>query len=153
MKVKKRLLPEYSTKNVKVYAIPQTEIIKHVGIVFTGGGHNLIYPSIPKNEIWIAEELMKTAEGKYYILHEWYEFRKMSLGMSYDEAHLLANRIEGKARKSKENVVDDMIKREMDKYKKMIIERSYFNGAIKSNDNKLHHHKEHRHSNYLMVLK
>ena len=47
MKLDKKLLPEYSTQSVKVYSIPQTQIIRHVGIKFTGGGHSRVYPEIP----------------------------------------------------------------------------------------------------------
>ena len=142
----KRLLSEYSTKSVKLYAIPQTEIIGIVGVKFTGGGHWLVYSEIPDREIWIAEELMASLEGKYYILHEWHEVKKMLKGMSYDDAHVLANRVEGKARKDHHENLDDIIQREIQKNNDMIAERSHFNGTLKLHVDGVSHHSHHKKS-------
>jgi hypothetical protein len=140
MKLDKKLLPEYSTQSVKVYSIPQTQIIRHVGIKFTGGGHSRVYPEIPDGEIWIARELFATMEGKYYVLHEWHEYNKMGLGLSYDDAHVLSNRIEGKARKDHDAQLDELIKKEIIKCGDAPSERSHFNGTLSLyQDNKLHH--------------
>jgi hypothetical protein len=144
MKLDKRLLTRYSTRNLKVYAIPQTQAIMVVGVCFTGGGHHKVYKEIPDGEIWIAEELMKSIEGKYYIYHELYEHQKMAMGMSYNDAHLLANRVEGKARKCDENMLEELIKREMMKNKDVIHERSHFNSSFSLHKGNEFHHAFHR---------
>jgi hypothetical protein len=157
----KKLLKEYSTKTVKVYSIPQTQIIGHVGVKFTGGGHSRVYSEIPDGEIWIARELMSSLEGKYYILHEWYEFNKMGQGMSYDDAHVLANRVEGKARKDHHENLDILITNEVLKHGDRIAGNSIFNGAVQRNADSSIHHQHHRtvqrtekmRNNKLMIVK
>jgi hypothetical protein len=128
--INKRFIGKYSTNRLKVFAIPQGDIISIIGVRFTGGGHHFVYSKIPNGQIWIAEELFKSPEHKYYILHELYEHHKMAMGMSYDDAHLLANKIEGKARKADDKTLDEMIQREIEKNKHMIHERSIFNGTL-----------------------
>jgi hypothetical protein len=160
MKLHKRLLEKYSTKNLKVYAIPQTQVIGVIGVRFTGGGHGKIYPQIPDGEIWIAEELMKTMEGLYYIYHELYEHRKMAWGMSYDDAHLLANKVEGKARKLDKKSLEELIEKEVVRNEDMIHEKSYFNGTLGLHSGGNHHsfqekrkHHERRRPNALAMVK
>jgi hypothetical protein len=144
MLMKKKLLPEYSTKALKVFSIPQTLAIRLVGVKFVGGGHHYVYSEIPKGEIWVATELFETLEGKYFVFHELYEHHKMAMGMNYDDAHLLANKIEGKARNTDEKTLDEMIKREMEKNKGMIFERSHFNGTLGLHKGNGEHHAFHR---------
>ena len=38
-KLDKRLIKQYSTDNLKIYAIPQTQVIREIGVQFTGGRH------------------------------------------------------------------------------------------------------------------
>ena len=144
MKMTKKLLPQYSTKRLRVYSIPQTLAIKLVGVKFVGGGHGMVYKEIPDGEIWIAAELFKSLEGKYFLYHELYEHQKMAMGMSYNDAHLLANRVEGKARKCDENMLEELIKREMMKNKDVIHERSHFNSSFSLHKGNEFHHAFHR---------
>jgi hypothetical protein len=142
----KELLPKYSNDFVKVYAIPQTEIIGIVGLQYTGGGHYYRYREIPKGEIWVAKEYMQSMEGIYYIYHELFEYNKMSMGIDYESAHILANRMEGKARKEHGDQLHKMIQKELDKTAGTISERSHFNGTLKlhvdsSGAHHAHHHK------------
>jgi hypothetical protein len=143
----KKLLTKYSNDSVKVYAIPQTEIIGKIGLQYTGGGHYYRYREIPKGEIWIAAEYMQTMEGIYYIYHELFEYNKMAMGMNYEDAHILANRMEGKARKEHGEQLEQMIRKELDKTQGTISERSHFNGTLKLHTDGASHHLYHRKMN------
>src|SRR5574337_1091358 len=64
----------------------------------TGGKYGP-YSFIPESEIWIEAGLHKN-EWKYVIVHEWSELHFMkNLGMSYNDAHKIASKIEYKSRK------------------------------------------------------
>ncbi|MBU1349017.1 hypothetical protein KJ781_03035 [Patescibacteria group bacterium] len=71
---------------------------------FLLGGHGLVYPYIPKNEIWIDTK-QDPSETKYTILHEMDEHQRMSKGMSYDDAHDFALAVERMHRR-KDGVAD-----------------------------------------------
>ncbi|MEK7163804.1 MAG: hypothetical protein AAB768_01520 [Patescibacteria group bacterium] len=62
-------------------------------IDFVDGGHHLIYPWIPLNEVWIDDDLQK-GEYPYVILHELHERKLMSQGWTYNRAHGSASKIE-----------------------------------------------------------
>lgn len=60
---------------------------------FTEGGHDLVYPFIPPNSVWVGNEQAK-GEWVYTIAHELYERHLMSQGMKYHQAHQAALRVE-----------------------------------------------------------
>jgi len=60
---------------------------------FTQGGHHLVYPYIPKGEIWI-EKAVRPKERPFILNHELVERRLMSRGTSYDAAHEYATAAE-----------------------------------------------------------
>lgn len=64
---------------------------KHVE--FVAGGHHRRYPWIPAGQIWVEENL-KGCDLDATIVHEVTETQAMSHGMSYDDAHRLANSTE-----------------------------------------------------------
>lgn len=66
---------------------------------FTMGGHTLVYPFIPDNDIWIEEGLGKR-DREATVVHEVNELSFMRKGMSYEEAHKLANKAEAEYRKT-----------------------------------------------------
>jgi len=96
MKIRQRLLRK--TKKLKVWLVDGLAVRNTLNVDFTMGGHGLVYPYIPKNEIWI-EESVHPKERKAVMLHELYERNKMNEGYKYDEAHNLANWIEQAVRK------------------------------------------------------
>lgn len=61
---------------------------------FTEGGHDLVYDYVPKNEVWIDDDITHF-ERPYVILHELYERDMMSRGIDYDSAHDGTSLIEG----------------------------------------------------------
>ena len=68
-------------------------------IDFTEGGHDLVYDYVPKNEVWIDNDVL-ARERPYIILHELYERDLMKKGLGYSSAHKKASRIEWRARRS-----------------------------------------------------
>lgn len=72
-------------------------------IDFAGGGHDKVYNFIPKNEIWIDDDL-SPSERKFIIIHELKERKLMSKGRKYRDAHYVATELEDIARKNPRNV-------------------------------------------------
>ena len=64
------------------------------------GGHGYVYDYVPKDEIWIDENLKdKPDDMEATIKHEVFEVRKMrDEGLTYEQAHELANNIEKRER-------------------------------------------------------
>lgn len=97
-KLPKRLL--YTTPDgIKVFAVSDDFIKINMYDDFTEGGNWEAYPEfVPKGEVWVADD--KNAENtKDIITHELTEVRLMQMdGMTYDKAHVIANRIEMKQR-------------------------------------------------------
>lgn len=60
---------------------------------FTEGGHGYVYNWIPKDEVWIDDDVSEE-ERPDVILHEVYEREKMINGESYEEAHKAALELE-----------------------------------------------------------
>jgi len=66
-------------------------------IDFTEGGHDLVYSYVPQNEVWIDDDVL-TEEKPFVVLHELYERSLMQRGLTYDQAHAYASRVEWGAR-------------------------------------------------------
>jgi hypothetical protein len=86
-------------------------------IEYTEGGHHFIYKFIPKNEVWIDDDLSPKERG-YVILHELHERFLMSKGYDYSKAHASSSAIEYKCR------------REPDKLKKCLEDEIAKNNTI-----------------------
>lgn len=71
---------------------------------FLLGGHALVYPYIPKNEVWI-DSRQAEAEKKYTLIHELDERSRMEKGLDYANAHDFALAVERMARR-KDGVAD-----------------------------------------------
>jgi hypothetical protein len=93
----KVLLPQYSTRKLKIYAINDDFIRDNfvdtvigtdgrAGIDWGQGGHHWIFPMIPEDEIWVGRSLSPSDRPKF-ILHEIAEREKMMKGMDYSTAH------------------------------------------------------------------
>jgi hypothetical protein len=62
-------------------------------IDFTIGGHDKVYDFVPKNEIWIDDDVLEKELG-FVLLHELHERNLMAKGMEYAGAHTSANEVE-----------------------------------------------------------
>jgi hypothetical protein len=65
---------------------------------FDQGGNGYAYNFIPKDEIWIDDHVPEE-ERPFVAFHECHEAEDMRRGMSYDEAHVRAKRLEDKLRR------------------------------------------------------
>lgn len=91
-KLHMRLMKNYSN-GMRVWIV-DGEIVRDLLYVgFTEGGHDKVYNFIPKNEIWIDDEV-SAKERKYILLHEAYERNLMRQGLAYADAHNNANEVE-----------------------------------------------------------
>lgn len=91
-KLRMRMMKNYSN-GMRVWIV-DGEIVRDLLYVgFTEGGHDKVYRFIPKNEIWIDDEV-SAKERKYILLHEAYERNLMCQKLTYDEAHKNANEVE-----------------------------------------------------------
>jgi hypothetical protein len=108
-----QFLKEYS-KNVKVWIVNGEEVRGLFFVDFTQGGHGYVYPFIPKDEVWIDDDLDK-AEIKLVLLHELHERRLMAKGkINYDTAHERSSKVEYYCRKHPEKL-NKKLKKEIEK--------------------------------------
>jgi len=107
--VHKDLLQKYSTKKVKVWIV-SGEIVRDLFFIdFTEGGHGYVYDFVPKDEVWIDDDI-DLDEIKFILLHELHERALMSKGMKYDQAHKSSSKIEYYCRKHPEEINPELKK-------------------------------------------
>lgn len=105
----------YKFQDVSVYLVDGKAVKPAYDMDFVEGGHGYVYSYIPKNEIWIDDQV-DTDERDYVVLHELYERQRMkSLKESYERAHPRANRFEKQFRTGKKRLP----KAKVQKIKKM----------------------------------
>ncbi len=127
--IHKEFLKEYG-KKVKVW-VANGELVRGLFCVdFTEGGHDKVYPFIPKNEIWLDDDL-EPQERKFVLLHELHERNLMSEGHEfkikntiveadanytkiYNSAHIKASKLEYYCRHHPEKM-DKKLKAEIGK--------------------------------------
>ncbi len=74
--IHQRLLKTYSGK-VKIWIV-NGELVRDMFFIdFTEGGHDLVYHFVPRNEIWIDDDV-SLLERKYVLLHELHERNLMA---------------------------------------------------------------------------
>ena len=98
--VHKDLLQKYSTEKVKVWVVSGEVVRSLFFLDFTEGGHSYVYSFIPKDEVWIDDDV-EPDELKFVLLHELHERNLMSKRMKYEPAHARSSKIEYYCRKHK----------------------------------------------------
>jgi len=91
-KIRKVILKSHSSY-IKIWIVNGKLVRSLFYIDFTEGGHDKVYPFIPKNEIWL-DDAVSQKERKYILLHESHERFLMAKGLSYDRAHKSSSKIE-----------------------------------------------------------
>jgi hypothetical protein len=86
-----------SSTGVEIWIVDGKKVRNHFYTDFTEGGHEFIYKWIPKNEVWIDDDL-EPQEINFVLLHEFHERNLMEKGMPYSDAHASALDIEYKSR-------------------------------------------------------
>ena len=83
----------YQLNKIKVWIVDGFFVRTIFHIDFTAGGHDQVYQFIPKNEIWIDDDIIQ-AERPFVLLHELYERNLMLGAMDYSAAHQKASQLE-----------------------------------------------------------
>ncbi len=109
-RVHKKLIKKYSEK-IRVW-LTNGELVRDIfDTDFAGGSHNKVDNYVPKNEIWLDDD-MSEHERKFILLHELNERFLMSKGLKYRLAHIKATKIEDHYRHHKSKI-DSAIKKEL----------------------------------------
>jgi hypothetical protein len=77
-------------------------------IDFTEGGHDHVYEFVPRNEVWIDDDI-EESECAYILLHELHERNRMSVGWTYEKAHADSSRLEYHCRHQPDELHDSLI--------------------------------------------
>lgn len=85
-KSKPKILKTEKHGKYKVVYVDGSQVRSQDDPYYILGGHDLVYPYIPKNEIWI-DTCSDDREWKYTLVHEMHERELMGKGMAYDNAH------------------------------------------------------------------
>ena len=110
-KIKIKTIEKYSDK-IKIWLVDGNLVRSFFLLDYCEGGHDLVYPFIPKNEIWI-EEALSPEERKFIILHELHERYLMDQGKNYKNAHIGATEVEDYYRENPKEDLGARIKEEM----------------------------------------
>lgn len=112
-KVHLNLLKSYSGKNLQIWIV-NGELVRGIfEISFTEGGHDQVYNFIPKNEVWLDNDLSHR-ENKFVLFHELYERFLMAQGWEYEKAHCAASDLEWNYRRHQDQL-DEKLKEEIRK--------------------------------------
>ncbi|MBU1137003.1 hypothetical protein KKD72_01385 [Patescibacteria group bacterium] len=106
-KVHRRLLDK-TRDGIDIWLVDGRLVRSAFDIGFTEGGHELVYQYVPKNEVWIDNDVI-VKERPYILLHELYERSLMDGGLAYLQAHRQASRLEWRARHN-EQVLEEKLK-------------------------------------------
>ena len=79
---RKQLFSKY-TKNIKIWLVRGDLVRSLFFLDFTEGGHDKVYDFVPKNEIWIDDNVYKK-EIPYVLVHELHERYLIGKGWVYD---------------------------------------------------------------------
>ncbi|MFZ5559883.1 MAG: hypothetical protein ACOZAL_03790 [Patescibacteria group bacterium] len=128
-KIHKELLEEYSQK-LKIWVVNGELVRGLLCVEFSEGGHDKVYPFIPKGEIWL-DNVLGPMERKFVLLHELHERNLMPEGHNlkikngiseadtnynkiYSTAHIKASKLEYYCRQHPEQL-DEKLKQEIEK--------------------------------------
>lgn len=93
------VLKKVKRGDVTIVSVDGASVRRGYDPYFLLGGHALVYPYIPKKEVWIDSRQAET-EKKYTLIHELDERARMEKGMAYANAHDFGLAIERMARRA-----------------------------------------------------
>jgi hypothetical protein len=113
-KIKKQKLEKFSTEKFTIWLV-DGELVRDIFMSgYAAGGHDLVYPWVPKGEVWI-EEVLPEHEQKFILLHELHERFLMHGGRDYEHAHAGATIIEDRYRENPKEDIEARIHEEMER--------------------------------------
>ncbi|MFA4960500.1 MAG: hypothetical protein WC548_02445 [Candidatus Pacearchaeota archaeon] len=78
-----KILKNYSNDKIKIWIVNGEAVRDIFFLDFVEGGHGYVYPFIPKDEVWIDNDV-EPSEIKFVLLHELHERNLMKKGWCYD---------------------------------------------------------------------
>ena len=97
--VRTKLWKKLKKSNINVYIVDGESVRNQHDVDFSEGGHGYVYDYIPKNEIWIDNDISIKERSKI-LAHEFIERGLMKdKGFDYETAHKKATKIESALRK------------------------------------------------------
>ena len=94
---------------VRVWIVNGRLVRSVFDIDFTAGGHDKVYEFVPKDEVWIDDDIVEKERG-YVLLHELHERNLMSTGWPYSRAHADSSKIEYHCRHHPDELHDALAK-------------------------------------------
>jgi len=110
-RIHKKIIRKYSTKDFKIWVINGRKVRDFFFIDFTEGGHDKVYKFIPRDEIWIDDDV-EPREIRFVLIHELHERNLMSRGLKYSQAHRKSSQLEYQCRHN-HSLIDKTIKKEI----------------------------------------
>jgi len=97
------LKPPYLEKidqrgKIQVWIVDGSYVRTRIDEEFTNFGQHFAFPFIPENEFWIDREA-EHDEHKFFVEHLLVEHRLMAKGVKYDDALVMADRVERRERR------------------------------------------------------
>ncbi|MFA5133718.1 MAG: hypothetical protein WC459_02870 [Patescibacteria group bacterium] len=94
-------------KKISIWLINGRLVRSDFDIDFTEGGHDLVYNFVPKNEVWLDDDII-SEERPYVLLHELFERSLMAKGLSYHQAHRRASKLEWGSRHDEKKLIKSL---------------------------------------------
>jgi hypothetical protein len=108
--IRKHLVGDLSNEVVTTYLVSGEEVRDWINPALCLGGHDRVYKWIPKGEVWI-EDHMSHRETDTIAYHELRERSLMLTGLTYNQAHKIAESEEQKLRHSSSAKLDSAVRR------------------------------------------
>lgn len=96
-KIHRKRFPPYTSDALNIWIVDGKLVRDTIFLDYDAGGHDRVYPWIPKQEVWI-EEALSERERPFILLHELHERFLMGTGKNYQEAHQGATIVEDRLR-------------------------------------------------------
>lgn len=96
-------------KNLSVWLVNGRLVRSDFNIDFTEGGHDKVYNFVPKNEVWLDDDIIPE-ERPFVLLHELYERSLMATGLAYPRAHRKASNLEWQSRHNPKKLAGNLLK-------------------------------------------
>ncbi len=93
---------------VQVWIVNGRSVRSVFDIDFTAGGHDHVYEFVPKNEVWIDDDIVEQERG-YVLLHELHERNQMEKGQPYSKAHAESSKVEYHCRHHPDELHDALV--------------------------------------------
>lgn len=99
----------YNGEELEIWTVSGRLVRSAYYIDFTEGGHHFIYSFVPKNEVWLDDDI-SADERPFVLLHELNERMLMRQGLTYTRAHKRSSKLEWESRHDSVKLADNLKK-------------------------------------------